>query len=230
MKNAAVSLRRLKRYPEAEQLLKQALSVHGDSSDYYNQLGLLYAEMGQTLDSLFAFRRSLALAPNNTLTHLRYLKALSEARQHEEVSRGLRDLLQRASNDVDVLRFAFVHAQQRDDLDGALHYAQEAVAQAEFLRHPDLAAFYHDLANIYRQKQDMEKAMEIFLLSVEQDPSYSQAYINIGALHHLQQNFEEAERYYLKALSLEPDNELCAANLQKLRKVWKKSSDSLAKT
>jgi protein O-mannosyl-transferase len=47
-----------------------------------------------------------------------------------------------------------------------------------------------------------------------QNPS---SHINLGAILHLQEKFAQAEESYLKALDLEPGDEITLLNLKRLR-------------
>jgi len=55
--------------------------------------------------------------------------------------------------------------------------------------------------------------------AVELDPTYAAAYNNLAVAHEQQGQFDEARKYYQKALDLEPDNLLIQQNFDLFKEI-----------
>jgi len=58
--------------------------------------------------------------------------------------------------------------------------------------------------------------MGYFLKTVKAYPNFPDPYANIGAVYHNQGNYQEALKYYNKALEFNPNNRMVIGNLAKL--------------
>lgn len=64
----------------------------------------------------------------------------------------------------------------------------------------------YNLGNAYYSFQQNDKALEAYLLAIEQRPSYQPAHIGAGFINLEQGDLKEAEKYYGNALRLDPKN------------------------
>ncbi|MDR0604924.1 MAG: tetratricopeptide repeat protein [Bacteroidales bacterium] len=71
---------------------------------------------------------------------------------------------------------------------------------------------YHILAWNYREKGDTLPAIRNYLIAVEQDPDYFDAYMELGILYHCKHN-PLAIDYYNNALNVQPNNIQALYNL-----------------
>jgi tetratricopeptide (TPR) repeat protein len=76
----------------------------------------------------------------------------------------------------------------------------KAIQQSEYNPHA-----YHILAWNYREKGDTLMAIRYYLIAVEQDPDYFDAYTELGILYHYRHN-PLAIDYYNNALNIQPEN------------------------
>jgi len=70
------------------------------------------------------------------------------------------------------------------------------------------------------QKGIWKGATERFLRAVELDPTYAQAWNDLGIGYEQQGNFAEARKAYEKALQLEPKNTLIKQNYELFREIY----------
>ncbi len=71
---------------------------------------------------------------------------------------------------------------------------------------PNFAPAYNGLAMAYREnKSDMNEVIWLLKTATDIDPNYAQAYDNLAKAYYNVGNFDKAEDYSLKALSINPD-------------------------
>jgi len=71
--------------------------------------------------------------------------------------------------------------------------------------HPKFAPSYYHLGLSYRAKdKNSKKVLELFEKTVELDPTHAQAYEQLGKMSYSMAKFDDAEKYSLKAVELNP--------------------------
>ena len=75
--------------------------------------------------------------------------------------------------------------------------------------HPDIAASYNNLGNVYRDKGEYERAIEYYKQSLEimlkayhdspNHPDIAASYNSLGVTYYVKQEYEEAIKYCNKA-------------------------------
>lgn len=105
---------------------------------------------------------------------------------------------------------------------GESFFAEQDAAKAEyyFQKAVDVLPFNLDfnlkLGSAMMMNNKIEEAKKTFTYIINQNPKYTKAYSNLGFIASIQNNDSEAERYLLKALSLDPDYEQARINLCRL--------------
>ena len=72
----------------------------------------------------------------------------------------------------------------------------------EIAMDPNNADGYYGLGNVYAKLKMNDRARENYFKSVEVNPGYVDGWVNLAVLSFLEKNYEEAVKYYEKALSL----------------------------
>ena len=75
----------------------------------------------------------------------------------------------------------------------------------------------------FRHLGDYDKAEELFRQSTSMDPKLVEAHSNLGAVLHLQKKYLQAKEAYLKALELDPHNQIASSNLEKVNRLISKT-------
>lgn len=80
---------------------------------------------------------------------------------------------------------------------------------------------YLYIGNVYFEMKDYEKAEGYYKMAIEEDPQNSDAYNNLAWLYYITgKNLEEAERFALKAIELNPSRSaLYEDTLQRIREI-----------
>ncbi len=114
---------------------------------------------------------------------------------------------------------------------GAVHYARHEYEKAEsaYLRvielEPSSANAYERLAHLYGSRGILlEKAIQYAEKAIDLKPDSAVYYNTLSWLHFLGKDYEKAETSVIKALTLDPDNQLYSEGLKVIRKA-KQSED-----
>lgn len=92
---------------------------------------------------------------------------------------------------------------------------------------------HYKLGRAYLQNQDFNQALDQFKLTIQQDSSYADAYLDLGNLYFWGSKFSEALWAYEQYLKLKPGNAEVYAKLGKMyftSRQYEKAIDYLAKT
>uniref|UniRef100_A0A1I7YTP2 dolichyl-phosphate-mannose--protein mannosyltransferase n=1 Tax=Steinernema glaseri TaxID=37863 RepID=A0A1I7YTP2_9BILA len=87
--------------------------------------------------------------------------------------------------------------------------------------HPNHPDALFGAANAYRQLGRPKKSEELYKALVVARPDAT-SLSNYGAILHLNEKYDEAEKVYRRALELKPEDEVTATNLKKLRRAMRK--------
>jgi tetratricopeptide (TPR) repeat protein len=116
---------------------------------------------------------------------------------------------------------------------GSLQATQKLHAEAEktfermIRQFPDEKEGYFYLGKVYTETEQFDKAIETFrkLLSKDVD-SASQVHSELGAVYHLQKNYQEAEKHFKEAIRFDPQNMNARLNLGQALAVQEKFEES----
>lgn len=76
-----------------------------------------------------------------------------------------------------------------------VYLGREAEAEAEFRAavaiDKECSPAYTNLGNIYKERGDVNKAIELYERAIQADPSYSNAYHNLGVLYNNEKRYDK---------------------------------------
>lgn len=78
---------------------------------------------------------------------------------------------------------------------------------------PNFHMAYYNMANVYKEKGDIEQAKRLHRRSFEINPRYAYPYNNLGNIYVDEQNYDEAIRCYKMAVKNKSNYVLALANL-----------------
>jgi tetratricopeptide (TPR) repeat protein len=107
-----------------------------------------------------------------------------------------------------------------DFLEGELRFKEF------LLQYPGYPGAHVNLAIIYANYSNDERAMEAIDAALAIDPDYAPALNQLGMLHRRNGNFLEAEAAYMKAVTVSPDYALAHYNLGVLNELYLQRLDS----
>jgi len=83
-------------------------------------------------------------------------------------------------------------------------------------------------ANSYAQSNDLENAEKFFLKAIKEDPSFVEAYDNVGRIYRSMGNYDKAVEYYKKSIELYPDGMMAHQNLAVVYSLQEKIDEAIA--
>jgi len=176
----------IKKYPEASMI--------------WNLIGVSAAQIGRLDQAIFAFRRVLAINPddagcyNNIANALSAQGKLSEALEAYRIALSLRQDYDAAYNGMGVVLTRL----------GKWSEAVQAYRKLLIIK-PNYAYAHNNLGNALKEQGKFEEAIEAYRKAIRFEPKNAGLYNNIGnALKELGK-FDEAIEAYGKALDLKPD-------------------------
>ncbi|XP_059141157.1 protein O-mannosyl-transferase TMTC2-like [Physella acuta] len=185
---------------------------HYAPQSLYNMIGEVYFKMGQLAEAEKWYLEALKSKHDHLPAHLTMSKLNQAKSQWEEAEKWLDKAKQHNPTDTAI---DFHRAQ----LYATMHRFTDSIAIFEKL----LPAMNHDFdivfnaANVYREAEMKQKAEELYLSAVKLKPKEPSAWMNLGAMLHINAKYPQAEQAYLKALELKPNDKVTTENLQRLR-------------
>ena len=82
---------------------------------------------------------------------------------------------------------------------------------------PRKAAVYSSLAYVYGLKNDIDKEIEYYKMSLKYDPEDDDAYLNLGEAYEKKGMYQEALSAYKNAYALNPDLAMAAKKIPQMK-------------
>lgn len=129
------------------------------------------------------------------LAHKEYQTA-----DYENAERHCMQLLRQEGNNTGVLLLlSSIHFQCRR-LEKSAHFSTMAIKQ-----NPLLAEAYSNLGNVYKERGQLQEALENYRHAVRLKPDFIDGYINLAAALVAARDMEQAVQAYVTALQYNPD-------------------------
>lgn len=168
-----------KNYEKSYELLKSASQYNTINPEIYYNVAKNYSEQKKYAEAIEALSKALEYDKQKEY-HVKYLLLLSELHSQLgnffEEKKALSDLLKLDNNNPHGLyRLGLMYAAQHD-----IKEAEEAFKKA-IMQNPELVQAKYNLALLY-ENNNKDKAKELFMEVLEQDPSYEEAKIALADL------------------------------------------------
>lgn len=202
------------RHEDAIEHLEKALKLNTDDYDSGLELAGCFAKIKREEDAIGQYRRLLTLRPHDMRGYLAIGKTLSDRNHGNDMVEAKEALLKadELSNDHPEVAFfigiIFSDAHQFDD---AIPYLQKALET-----HSDpkkMADAAYTLANIQRDKKELQQAVDLYSRAIELNPEHHGAYTNLGNFLDQQGFLEESMACARKTIELAPNSAAGYSNL-----------------
>ena len=229
----ADTLHNEQKYREEINLLLQALEMDEQNAEVWNKLGRAYRLLGMYDDALRCYERALKLDPENAAAYGNIGVVHQFKGDYGKAVRYLKQGLlkcDKSSGDYAIMTANLALATYKG---GAHEQGLRLVAEAERLGYGKIDALREQLG-IKKAPTDAEKQQALQLIqqaeklyaqgqysqglpllqqAVKLDGTCAQAWTQLGRLHRLTQNPDEALRCYNMALELDPNNSAAFGNI-----------------
>ncbi|RUS78414.1 hypothetical protein EGW08_013828 [Elysia chlorotica] len=190
---------------------------HYAPQSLYNMLGEAYFKMERLAEAEKWYLEALKVKPDHMPAHLTMSKLKLAKNQPAEAEEWL---MKAKKLDPDSYTIDNHIAQ----LYASTNRHKEAMELFEtILPHlsEDFDAVYAAAA-VYREGENKEKAEELYIAATKIKPKEPAAWMNLGAMLHINGKYSEAEQAYLTALQLKPGDKVTTDNLKRLRNITKR--------
>jgi Flp pilus assembly protein TadD len=207
------ALRRMQRnYAEAEKALQAALALNPKSSAAHDQLGMVYAAMGDRDRAASSLKTAAHLAPPRAVVRLRYVNHLLRSNARDEAKRELASMLSQAPDCIPALILdAKISTDERRMAD--------ATASAKKVLDRDRTNYEAHilLAAVKFQQDDLDAGIAQLKEVEEHHPRAPQIKFQLAAAHLKKGERLAAEEYLKKTLLVAPNHEEATQALAELQ-------------
>lgn len=210
-------------YNSAEKILEQAVLINNQAPEVFHLLGHVYTKKGKFKKAALAFERTLHLDPFHTEASIALSSLYNDMGKYKEgaqVFSKAKKRLERLQPGFDP-RINRQLAQKHAEL-GAFYVRYERFREAY---HEFAKALNLDSENLQNHLQmakclfktgEKEAAFGILRKAVEKYPKSVDLKIQLGICYHTQKRFDEAQREWMEAQALDPNNQMAQMYLSML--------------
>ena len=211
-----------KRYKDAVNVLKRALSVDRSNGIAMSLLAIAYVQQRKFVDGRKMMKRALEAAPMEPEVHLNHGKLLHSFGEMDQSANAYTQALQLNPQYGDAYRELAVLLIDA----GVLDQATEALIMAVKLDGRDAAAFYH--LGLIKKMQGLEvEAIDAYSMAVAIKPDYAEAHVNLGKIAIDRGKFDLGERACRQAIAADPSLSQSYVNLGMVLREKKKLDEAL---
>lgn len=191
--------------PGALEVVNRGLQLHGNSASLLEIKGALHQQQGDPSAAEAAFVRLASIAPErgNTLLWRHYMNT-----NRDQARKLVEDLLRSQSGqEYPYLLAASLHMAAGDS-DTATNLLQQGITR---LQRPSRLQL--QLATIFEQLQQGERAEQLYQRILRSDPTFAPVHVAMGTLAERRGNKGAARDHYQNALGHDRDNVIALNNL-----------------
>jgi tetratricopeptide (TPR) repeat protein len=204
-----------KKATEARNSFERAIKLHASYPDTlpnaWNNLGLLTAREGRTVEAILYFQEALRLSPN----HLVALENLGNAYRQQKQWDDARKVLERAvaigPQDPEANYSLGMVLAQLDDSARAYEYLQRALKFR-----PGYPEALNNLGVLYLRTQRRDEAVASFEECIGVAPTFDQSYLNLARVYALEGAPDKARAVLFELLKQHPEHAQAKNMLQQL--------------
>jgi tetratricopeptide (TPR) repeat protein len=199
-----------KKYDRAIRLYEKIIKVTPQRASAHANLGFAYGELKKYRQSADNYEKAIKNGMNDPQIHYNLAYTYEKlGKSKESIAEYERYAARRPT--IDVLNIL------------AEHYVNEKQYNQtkDYTKINDLdqnkAAGYSNIAYVYGLKNDVNREIEYYKLSLQYDREDSQVYLNLGEAYEKKGLYEEALKAYSDAYGLNPDSAKAAKKIPQLR-------------
>ncbi|MBN1871686.1 MAG: tetratricopeptide repeat protein, partial [Candidatus Omnitrophica bacterium] len=189
-------------------LYERTLKYAPDRAVLYNNLGILYADRGDTQEAIELFKKAVQLDPSYVYAYNNLGKAYNMIGNKKEAMDYYKKALELYPDSVESLYNIGNIYLDFDQPEKAIEQYKQAIKIS-----PYYTKAYYNMGNAYRRIGKPEEAVPQYLNALKYNPDYFEVYNNLALTYHEMGRSEEALRILREAVTLKPDFALAYSNL-----------------
>ena len=190
----------LKKYDEAVNAYKKAISINPNYPDAYNNMGIALKDQGKLEEAIDAYTKAIELRHDYAEAYNNMGNALQKHGKLEEAIV--------AFNKAISVKFDYAEAysnmgntlKEQGKLEEAIKVYSKALSI-----NPDYAEACSNIGNVRQEQGKLEEAMEAYKKAISINPHYADAYNNLGIVLRKRGRTDEAIIAYRKAIEINQD-------------------------
>jgi len=215
--------------------INEAIKIHShtielnDMNGYnYNNLARVYKFYGEVADgskyaeAINLYNKAIEKDPNNAYFGLDLTTIYINLRQWDkaiEICKRYTELYPNFATPFSYLGYIYM-LQGTDKINEAKYYYEQAIDNKQWFRDVvSQASTYSNLAIIYVNMKQYDKAIEMFNKAVELRPDYKEGYLNLGRLYTMMNNVDKAIEMYERVLRIDAQDNRAITLLEQIKKI-----------
>lgn len=207
---------------EAIREFKKAIELDPQSAHAHDNLATVYSEKKLFTQALEEYLTALKLEPESATAHYN-LACFLATRAHEMAIDQYKEAIELDPEYPDAhlnLGMTYADLDQRDEAKREFKAAMDLDPRDPLAR--------HELAAMLMDEGDYRGAITLLNDVVRLEPENFEGWLDLGISYAQKGFYQEAERCYEKAKSLNPDDVLLNYNVAALYSLWERRSDALS--
>ena len=205
--NVGLSLKKLKKWKEAEKAYKKALKLDPTNDLNWNDLGLLAYEQGADEKAIEYYQKAIEINPKYAVYHSNVGLSLKKLKRWEEAEAAFRKATALdPTNDLNWNDLGLLAYEQGAD-EKAIEYYQKAIEI-----NPENPIYHSNVGLALKYLGKRKEAEKAYKKALELDPNNDLNWNYLGLLAYEQKEDEKAIEYYQKAIEINPENPVYHSN------------------
>jgi len=184
----------------------ETVKKNSNHAGAYFQIGYCSGNLGRYQGAIAAYRRSIALKPEEAGTHNNLCAAYAKLGHYSEAIETCQQAIRLSSAPAEAYNNLGWSYHQLGRFQEAAEACKEAIR-----RKPDFALAHYNLGNNYADLRQFEEAIESYKQAIRIKFDYAEAHLNLGAAYNGTGRHEEAIASYRQSIRIKPG--LAAAHL-----------------
>jgi predicted O-linked N-acetylglucosamine transferase (SPINDLY family) len=196
-----VSAYQQKKYAEAEDLFRKAISHSPNNFEYHTSLAAMLIEQGKFEDAAICCQKAIMLKSDHLPAYLNLGILFFKQNQVDKAIAAFEKASEIDPNHPEMLYSMGAAHKAKGEPDKAIACYQKAIS----IR-PNWAEALYEMGKAYQAQNDFENAVSCYEKSFAIKPGDALAYYNMANSLRTIKRFEHAIAYYRKSIELQPDN------------------------
>ena len=197
-----------KNFKAAENLYEEILRKNPNYINAYNNLGILFNQLGEYKKSINCYEKIIQIQPNNAAAHNNLGFVLNQLEKHQKAMNCFEKAIQIEPNYADAFyNLGNVHKELRKYQKAINFYEKTIDINSNYV------GAYNSLGVILNQLGEYRKSMICFEKAIHIQPNNANTYNNLGNINKEIGKHQKAISFYERAIQINPNHIVAYNNL-----------------